>query len=79
MSKENKPQICSVERVIRPTVLGGWKGSAFTAFILLIFFINAMFNGDAELMLAFICAACGWGGWAIQEYQHLKGFLIKNT
>lgn len=80
MSETNGVETNPVARiVIRSSVLGGWKSTAVFAVIYLLFSVNELFNGNQETMLAFLCAGCGWGGWAIQEYQHLKGYVIKDV
>jgi len=80
MSKTNSVETNPVKRIIIPqTVLGGWKGSAITAVLFFILSVNGLFNGSGDLSVAFFCAGCGWGGWAIQEYEHLNGYLIKDT
>ena len=62
---------------IKETVLGGWKGSVVMSLILFMIAVAGIFFGTPASVAGFFIAGCGYGGWSIQEWQHLTGKVIK--
>tara|TARA_R110000850_G_scaffold165803_3_gene290852 strand:- start:2933 stop:3160 length:228 start_codon:yes stop_codon:yes gene_type:complete len=68
-----------MNNVIKETVLGGWKGSAVFSALLFIIAIVEVFYGAPASFTGFFIAGCGFGGWSIQEWQHLNGKVIESA
>ena len=65
-----------MENAIRPSAMGGWKG---TIAISAVFFACAVFElgwGNGNTGMAFFLASTGHAGWGIQEKLHLDGKVI---
>jgi hypothetical protein len=62
--------------VIRETPLLGWKGSVAIASFCGLFMPVVVYPNDTSLFLCFL-AVLGWMGWAMHEWQHKKGYIIK--
>lgn len=82
MNEATKPKTTAassgqVDQIVIPeTPLFGWKGSVTIAAFFGLFMPVVVYPNGTSLFLCF-SAALGWLGWAMQEWQHKKGYIIK--